>query len=88
MLKTHPAVDDALVVGVSDEKWGQAVTGVVELHAGARFDEEELRAYVRARLAGYKCPKRVLRVDSLGRAPNGKADYQRIADHARATLGL
>jgi fatty-acyl-CoA synthase len=87
-LKTHPAVYDALVVGVPDEKWGQAVTGVVELHAGAAFDEEELRAHVRARLAGYKCPKRVLRVDSLGRAANGKADYKRIAEHARAALGL
>jgi fatty-acyl-CoA synthase len=87
-LKTHPAVYDALVVGVPDEKWGQAVTGVVELHAGAGFDEEDLRAHVRARLAGYKCPKRVLRVDSLGRAANGKADYKRIADHARSALGL
>jgi fatty-acyl-CoA synthase len=82
VLKTHPAVYDALVVGVPDEKWGQAVTGVVELRPGAAFDEDALRAHVRERLAAYKCPKRVLAIPSLGRAPNGKADYKRITDFA------
>jgi 3-oxocholest-4-en-26-oate---CoA ligase len=74
-LKTHPAVYDALVVGVPDEKWGQAVVGLVEPRSGSTADEEDLRQHVRARLAGFKTPKRVLLVDSIGRAPNGKADY-------------
>jgi fatty-acyl-CoA synthase len=72
-LKTHPAVDDALVFGVADEKWGQVVTAVVEAHAPVEGDE--LRAHVRAHLAGYKTPKRVIIVPKVPRAPNGKADY-------------
>jgi fatty-acyl-CoA synthase len=76
VLKQHPDVEDALVVGLPDEKWGQAVTAVVELAEGAVFDEAALRAHVRARLAGYKAPKRVIPVGRMFRAPNGKADYK------------
>ncbi len=72
-LKTHPAIDDALVFGLPDEKWGQAVTAVVEAHAPV--DAEELRAHVRQQLAGYKAPKTVHIVAKVPRAPNGKADY-------------
>ena len=72
-LKTHPAVDDALVFGVADEKWGQAVTAVVEAAAGT--DTEALRSHVRGSLAGYKTPKRIVIVEKVPRAPNGKADY-------------
>lgn len=72
-LKTHPAIDDALVFGLPDEKWGQCVTAVVEAHAPV--DGEELRAHVRQHLAGYKTPKTVHIVKKVPRAPNGKADY-------------
>ena len=85
-LKTHPDVEDALVVGLPDERWGQAVTAVVELRPGSAFDEERLRAYVRERLAGYKTPKRVVPVGRMFRAPNGKADYKAAAAHAAASL--
>ena len=88
VLKEHPSVYDALVVGVPDEKWGQAVTGVVQLKGGAALDEQALREHVRAKLAGYKTPKRVLATESLGRAPNGKADYQAIGELARRELGI
>jgi len=86
MLKTHPAVYDAVVVGVRDEKWGQAVIGLVELNRGATPGEDELRRHVRARLAGFKTPKRVLVVESIGRAPNGKADYAGMARLAERLL--
>src|SRR3989344_1189710 len=46
-LKTHPSVADALVVGVPDEKWGQAVTGVVVLEGSAEFDEAARKAHAR-----------------------------------------
>ncbi len=72
-LKTHPSVDDALVFGVADEKWGQAVTAVVETHA--ETDGDALRSHVRGMLAGYKTPKRIVIVAKVPRAPNGKADY-------------
>ncbi len=73
-LKTHPAVEDALVFGVPDEKWGNAVTAVVEITSPV--DEHELRTHVRSQLAGYKTPKRIIPVTKVPRAPNGKADYK------------
>jgi 3-oxocholest-4-en-26-oate---CoA ligase len=73
VLKTHPAIEDALVFGLPDEKWGQCVTAVVEAHAPV--DAEALRAHVRLHLAGYKTPKTVHIVAKVPRAPNGKADY-------------
>ena len=86
VLKQHPDVDDALVVGLPDDKWGQAVTAVVTLRPGATFDEAALRALVRRQLAGYKTPKRVVACASAFRAPNGKADYKGARDHAARAL--
>ena len=76
MLKTHPGVLDANVVGVDDEKWGQAVCAVVALDGDRSVDETELIAHCRSTLAGYKCPKRVILVPRVERGPNGKADYR------------
>lgn len=85
-LKQHPDVEDALVIGLADEKWGQAVTAVVELRAGAVLDEDGLRRHVRSQLAGYKSPKRVVAVDRMFRAPNGKADYKGAREYAARAL--
>jgi acyl-CoA synthetase (AMP-forming)/AMP-acid ligase II len=85
-LKTHGTIEDALVVGVPDEIWGQAVIGVVALAAGAEFDEAALRAHVRGRLAGYKTPKRILVSDGNLRAANGKPDYKTARDFAAGRL--
>jgi fatty-acyl-CoA synthase len=86
-LKLHPDVRDALVFGLPDEKWGQAVTAVVETADPDRLDEPALRAFVRDRLAGYKVPKRILAVPRMFRAPNGKADYKSAAAWAAERLG-
>jgi len=88
VLKTYPGVVDALVVGVPDEKWGQMVTAVVQRDGNLTLDEAAVQAHVRACLAGYKTPKRVLFKDDLNRASNGKADYRGIAEYARAQLGI
>jgi fatty-acyl-CoA synthase len=60
----------------------------VKLAPGAVFDEQELRAHVREKLAGYKVPKRILEAGVNLRAPNGKADYKSAGEFARATLGI
>jgi fatty-acyl-CoA synthase len=87
-LKTHAAVEDALVVGVPDERWGRAVIALVTLREDSALDEDVLRHHVRAQLAGFKTPKRILAVESMFRAPNGKADYARATAHARRALGI
>lgn len=83
-LKEHDSVADAVVVGVPDERFGQAITGIVEPASQGpdTIDPEALIAFVKTRLAGYKAPKQVLVVDSLGRAANGKVDYKRWTAHA------
>jgi acyl-CoA synthetase (AMP-forming)/AMP-acid ligase II len=77
-LKTHDAVRDAVVVGIPDETYGERIVGVVELAPDAPVpNENELIEHVKARLAGYKAPRRVRTVETIGRAPNGKVDYKR-----------
>ena len=81
-LKTHPSVADAAVVGVPDERFGEAITALVELHAGDVLDVPALVAHVREHHAAYKAPKHVLAIDTVGRAANGKLDYKRLKSHA------
>jgi fatty-acyl-CoA synthase len=79
-LKTHEKVVDAVVVGVPDERFGESIVAVVELiESGgpSDLDETELIEHVKARLAGYKAPRRVRAVGTIGRSPNGKVDYGR-----------
>jgi fatty-acyl-CoA synthase len=61
---------------------------VVQLTPGQGLDEEAVRRHVRAALAGYKTPKRVLEADAALRAPNGKADYKTATQFARDRLGI
>jgi fatty-acyl-CoA synthase len=75
VVKTMEDVDDCLVVGTPDERFGQAVTAVVQPRAGASLGEREVVDWVRARLAHYKAPRRVVIVDRVPRLPNGKPDY-------------
>ncbi|MHB1137329.1 MAG: AMP-binding protein [Microthrixaceae bacterium] len=79
-LKLHPAVADANVVGVPDDKWGSSVNAVVSLvpapDGGPGPSPAELIGHTRSHLAGYKCPKRVVVVEAVERGPNGKPDYR------------
>jgi 3-oxocholest-4-en-26-oate---CoA ligase len=78
VLKTHPDIQDAVAVGVPDDKWGEAICAMVEPVPGATVDEADVIAHVKSRLAAFKAPKRVITLDTIGRAPNGKVDYKRL----------
>ncbi len=76
VLHAHPDVVDVLVVGLPDERWGSAVTALVQPAPGATVTLDSLAAHCKARLAGYKVPKRLVLVDKVVRSPAGKADYR------------
>ncbi|ORA60638.1 acyl-CoA synthetase [Mycobacteroides franklinii] len=76
VLKGHPAVFDAVVVGVPDEKWGQHVGAVIAVRAGVELTFEDLDTHARKEIAGYKVPRSVWIVDTVKRNPAGKADYR------------
>ena len=82
VLKLHPSVADAAVVGLPDERFGEAITALAEPKAGQTIDETALIAHVREHLAHYKSPKRVFAIDTVGRAANGKLDYKALKARA------
>jgi len=82
VLRTHPAVADALVVGRESERWGQEVVALVQLHPDQTDPSEELAALCAADLARFKAPKEYVFVDKVRRLGNGKADYRWAKDAA------
>ena len=87
-LKTHPVVRDAVVVGLPDARFGERICAVIETDGDATPTLSELSEHVRLTLAGYKAPRELVLVDSIGRAPNGKVDYKGVKDRAVAALGV
>jgi 3-oxocholest-4-en-26-oate---CoA ligase len=81
-LKMHPAIKDAVAVGLPDERWGETVNAVVEFMPGESLSEADIIAHVRTTLAAYKSPKAVFPIDTIGRGPNGKVDYKRMKAYA------
>jgi 3-oxocholest-4-en-26-oate---CoA ligase len=78
VIKQADGVHDAAVVGVPDDRFGEAVVALVEPDRGRHVDEAAVIAHVKDRLAAYKAPKRVIVVDSLQRDANGKLDHLRL----------
>jgi acyl-CoA synthetase (AMP-forming)/AMP-acid ligase II len=75
-LKGHEAVEDVVVVGVPDDRWGEKVAAVVQPRPGCQVDLDGLRAFAREDLAGYKLPRHLVVVDVVERGVNGKPDYR------------
>lgn len=80
VLRQEPDVEDALVVGVPDAKWGSAVAALVKLAGANKLDEDDLRQRMGVVLASYKIPKHIFVVDVLPRADSGKAEYRKAKE--------
>jgi fatty-acyl-CoA synthase len=76
VLRAHPSVADALVVGRASERWGQEVVALVALRDGADADQAALRELCASGLARFKVPKEFIVVEQVRRLGNGKADYR------------
>ena len=89
VLRAHPGVEDVVVVGVADARFGEMVVALVVPRAGTDADdlESDLVPWCRDRIAGYKRPKRFFVVGSLERAASGKANYPRLRERAAALAG-
>lgn len=72
VLYEHPAVAEAAVIGIKHKDLGEEIGAAVALKHGVRADTEELKDFVRGRLAVYKYPREVWIVDSLPKGPTGK----------------
>lgn len=89
---SHPAVMEVCVIGVPDEKWGEAIKALVKLRPGATATEEEIKNHCRGRIAGYKIPKSVDFVESIPMTSTGKVNKPLIrekywAGHAKKIAG-
>jgi fatty-acyl-CoA synthase len=76
VLRAHPRVVDAVVVGAADERWGEVVTAVVQPVSGDAPTLDELAAHCRAQLAPFKVPRRLVLVEVVHRSASGKPDYR------------
>jgi fatty-acyl-CoA synthase len=76
-IKIHPLVRDAVVMGAPHERFGQQVIAFVEPNTGSELEPEELKSALESQLAGYKIPRHLVIVESIGRAANGKVDQAR-----------
>lgn len=86
VLRTHPDVVDALVVGRPSERFGQEVVAVVALRDGTSVDPSDLREFVATDIARFKAPRAVAVCEEVKRHANGKADYLWAQEVARTAV--
>jgi fatty-acyl-CoA synthase len=83
VLYNHPKVVEVAIIGMPDERWGEAVTAVVSLKAGEELSLEELRTFGGENLARYKLPSRLETIDVLPRNPAGKVLKYKLREQYR-----
>ena len=88
VVKLHPGVADAVVVGLPDQRFGEMVVAIVEPLDADAPSAPDVIAHVKSRLAHYKAPREVVVVGTIGRAASGKVDYRRLKADAAAALGI
>lgn len=87
VLKRHADISDAVVIGIPDDRFGQSVAAVVEPRKNIKLDPVAITAFVKESLAGYKAPRRIIFVETIGRGPNGKADLKSIREMVLSAVG-
>lgn len=85
LLATHPAVADCAVIGLPDSRWGEVVVAAIVVQPGADPAPGTLEAFLAERLARYKLPRRIHRVDALPRTALGKVQKARLAQQIAET---
>lgn len=80
LLFKYPKVEDATVIGVSHEKWGETPCAIIVLKPGSEVTEEEIIKFCKSNLASYKCPTSVLFVDSIPRSAAGKVQKHKLKE--------
>jgi o-succinylbenzoate---CoA ligase len=86
VLREHPAVEDAGVIGLPHAVWGQTVAAVVQVRAGSGPSAEEIKAFCRRRLAGYKIPSRIWFISDVPRSITGKLLRRKLRQWAATVL--
>ena len=84
-VKAVPGIDDCLVFGQPDERFGERVVAIASPTAGVEVGVEEILSAVQEHVAGYKLPRELVLVETVPRTPTGKADYpaaRRLFDDA------
>jgi len=80
ILYTHPAILECAVIGVPDQKWGEAVKGIVVLKPSQRVTEQEIIQFCKEKIAHYKAPKSIDFIDALPRTGSGKIQKKGLRD--------
>lgn len=80
-LMSNPIIDEAAVIGVPDEKWGEKVVAFVSVTEGSYFEEEELKEFCKRMLGSYKVPKQFIVLEQLPKTDVGKIDKNKLMNY-------